>query len=647
MREEQTSWNLDRASVVSALYAARSGKGAVLLYEGAPQTGKTWVLDEVLRLAENAGFATTRISVDEEPVADMAASRDLTAVAIDDVHRASPVLARMLQTVVTAERPIIWVLARESGVGCPDVERLCQAIRARGSGSSKLVPWTEDETTCYLTDRLHASPDRALTRLADTAGGNPALLEVLVDGLSQEDFIEVKNGCARLIKSGLPDSVLASVRERLMRLCREQLVRDAITELTRVALPAEDRAGFTREPQEIVIRATKAWYSGDLSRGLRLAQQTISESRRLTGDGVSADVEIATAVLLADASRFDQCDEVLAAVRERMPRTRQTGWERQWSAAKAHCLTKAGRLSDAVSVVNSRAVTELSSLELAVLALAALRDGDIAKSARYVHRCKLAGGNPAEYDWVALQLAEAQYGPEHAMSLVIETYGTDLRLRELLVHEPAVAPFLVRAALRCGDRSTARWVFRLISDLADDDFPAFRAAEVHAHGLFQRDAELLSRARRLYPDSWSRARVVEDVADIAFNAADAGRFPRVRMRTASALQEALSLYSEAVAARDFARVRSRLRSVGVYDTYARFSGRSGAMFTDLTDKQEHIVRLVADGLTNQQIANQTFVTAHTVNFHLRKIFRKTGVNSRVELAALYKSRASSSLPRSG
>jgi hypothetical protein len=279
MREEQTSWNVDRASVVSALHAARSGKGAVLLYEGAPQTGKTWVLDEVLRLATDAGFATTRISVDEEPVADMAAGRDLTAVAIDDVHRASPVIARMLQAVATAERPVLWVLTRESGAGCPDVERLCQAIRARGSASSTLVPWAEDETASYLADRLHATPDPALTRLAGTAGGNPALLEVLVDGLSHEEFVEVRNGGARLVKSGLPDSVLSSVRERLMRLCREQLVRDVITELTGAALPAENRDSLTREPQETMIHATKAWYSGALSRGLRLAQQAISESR--------------------------------------------------------------------------------------------------------------------------------------------------------------------------------------------------------------------------------------------------------------------------------------------------------------------------------------------------------------------------------
>ncbi|MEU3622454.1 hypothetical protein BS329_36055 [Amycolatopsis coloradensis] len=637
MREEQTSRNLDRAFVRSVLSAAKSGKGAVLLYEGAPQTGKTWVLGEVLGLAADAGFATIRLGADEHPAVGAATHAEPTVVAIDDVHRASPGFARELLAMVTAGTRTVWVLARESGAGCPEVERLCRVL---GDTRAELVPWTEDETACYLTDRLHATPDLALTRLANTAGGNPALLEALVDGLSHEGFLEVGDGCARLVKPGLPEGVLSAVRDRVLRLCGEQLARDALVELTRSALPAGGvPAGVVREPRETMARAAKAWYSGDLSLGLRLAHQAISESGRLAADEAPAEVEIAAAVVLADASRFEECDATLAAVRDRMRWTGQTRWEAPWSAAKARRLAKAGRLSDAVAVVNSRDSAELSSSELAVLALAALRDGDIAKSARYVRRCKLIEGDPAEYGSVVLQLAEAQYGPEHALSLMKEMYGTGRRLRELLVHEPSVAALIVRVA-RCGDDlPTARWVCGLIGDLAEDDLPAFRAADLHAHGLSRRDTGLLAQARLLYADSWSRARVVEDIADIA--PADASP------RTANALQEALSLYSEAAAARDFARVRSRLRSVGVYDTYARFSGIPGVTFRDLTDKQESIVRLVADGLTNHQIANQVFVTTHTVNFHLRKIFRKIGVNSRVELAALYKSWASSELPRSG
>jgi DNA-binding CsgD family transcriptional regulator len=47
-----------------------------------------------------------------------------------------------------------------------------------------------------------------------------------------------------------------------------------------------------------------------------------------------------------------------------------------------------------------------------------------------------------------------------------------------------------------------------------------------------------------------------------------------------------------------------------------------------------VVRLVAEGRTNQQVATRLFVSPHTVNTHLRNAFTKLGVRSRVELARL-------------
>lgn len=54
-------------------------------------------------------------------------------------------------------------------------------------------------------------------------------------------------------------------------------------------------------------------------------------------------------------------------------------------------------------------------------------------------------------------------------------------------------------------------------------------------------------------------------------------------------------------------------------------------FESLSDTERAIADLVAQGLTNRQIAERVFVSRHTVDFHLRSIFRKVGATSRVDL----------------
>jgi DNA-binding CsgD family transcriptional regulator len=58
--------------------------------------------------------------------------------------------------------------------------------------------------------------------------------------------------------------------------------------------------------------------------------------------------------------------------------------------------------------------------------------------------------------------------------------------------------------------------------------------------------------------------------------------------------------------------------------------------------EQRIACLVSVGLTNRQIAKRVYLSEHTVNYHLRKVYKKLGINTRVELAhraATYSRRA--------
>ena len=100
----------------------------------------------------------------------------------------------------------------------------------------------------------------------------------------------------------------------------------------------------------------------------------------------------------------------------------------------------------------------------------------------------------------------------------------------------------------------------------------------------------------------------------------------------SYLQEALAGYERIGAIRDSQRVERALHRFGRSVRRGRRGDRPVSGWASLTDAERRVAVTVAAGPTNLEAAALLHLSRHTVDFHLRQIFRKLNLDSRVELA---------------
>jgi DNA-binding CsgD family transcriptional regulator len=190
---------------------------------------------------------------------------------------------------------------------------------------------------------------------------------------------------------------------------------------------------------------------------------------------------------------------------------------------------------------------------------------------------------------------------------------------------------LVRMAVAVGDDELAESAVANASRRAElsPGVPSLAAIAAHAGALRNDDVEELSRAVSLFkqgPRQLALASAWEDLglAQRRQNIADSG---------IDALTQALVVFARAGATRDAARLRSSLRGLGIRRRVAS-TEKPTAGWAAMTKSELAVAQLVANGHTNREIADRLFVSPHTVNTHLRHVFAKLQINSRVDLTRL-------------
>jgi DNA-binding CsgD family transcriptional regulator len=154
-----------------------------------------------------------------------------------------------------------------------------------------------------------------------------------------------------------------------------------------------------------------------------------------------------------------------------------------------------------------------------------------------------------------------------------------------------------------------------------------------ALGLQARSHALLSEgdeAEHRYRESIDRIGRTRIHTDLARAHLLYGEWLRRQRRRTDAREQLRTAHSkfEAMGMRAFAeRAGRELRATGETVRKRTIAARDA----ELTAQEAQIARLARDGLSNPEIGTRLFISAHTVQYHLRKVFTKLGITSRSQL----------------
>ncbi|WP_371530670.1 LuxR C-terminal-related transcriptional regulator [Streptomyces sp. NBC_01283] len=370
------------------------------------------------------------------------------------------------------------------------------------------------------------------------------------------------------------------------------------------------------------------WRSGELAEGLSLGRTAVRYSEDV--DPVwRLHFRLALAGKHANLREFDKAEPLINEAETGLRSLPTQVWTAAPAAMRSRMFLQAGRFGDArrqaelaTAAVEGEAFPVLRPLAHSVLSAVCLYVGDLATAAEYLKRVQdeLAGDevvfHSAQYAWTELRIAVKTEGPQAAIDLLSDKYSHLPTQRSLYIEDPGAAAFLVRLALDVGDTNLLHRVLETVDGLAGDNpgISVISLGAMHAYALANSDPTALARIVAQSPDPISVALATEELAKLY-----AAKTPLRRGQAPSIYRASQPAGSDEAGAQ-----------------------QKAMCWASLSDMERRIAYLVSVGMTNRQIAGRVHLSAHTVNYHLRKVYKKLGINTRVELArgaALYSSRA--------
>jgi DNA-binding CsgD family transcriptional regulator len=300
-----------------------------------------------------------------------------------------------------------------------------------------------------------------------------------------------------------------------------------------------------------------------------------------------------------------------------------------------------GRWDDALAGVDSALATVHepalggTALPLVVRSVIDLHRGDVAGATAAVAAAERSGGDGSRFgtEWVAWARAlvlEADGDVAGAHRLVAPAWTSDTP--PVWAQLPRVTgPDAARIAMAAGDHVLASAVVgALESSAIRDGAASSRAAALRARGLVDGSSDDLVTAAT----AASRASRPFDCAAASADAAAALAACGDAEPASEHADRALAIFADVGAVRAADALVARLRAHGLHRHAPRTTPPTRSGWQMLTDAEAKVARLVAAGMTNREVAAQLFLSRHTVDSHLRRVFTKLDIASRVELVGL-------------